>query len=166
MASLDVGGTSTRASSPLLSPPASTIPSTKQSNTLNAFSTLQRRPAYATALLLHPAYQAKYININWLEEWRPSAFESARTIWAEYKDHPVASRLQSTRVLDKPPTKFDTLHHALKVTDHNEEEDELEKFLNGVPTPIFSTPLQWWIRCRGRIWLMMQNQSVSAGHDT
>src|SRR6266480_1610065 len=98
-------------------------------------------PAYATALLLYPAYQAKYININWLEEWRPSAFESARIIWAEYKDRPVTSRLQSTRVLDKPPTKFDTLRHALKVTDHNEEEDELEKFLNGVPILIFSTPL-------------------------
>ena len=33
-------------------------------------------PAYATALLLHPAHRAKYINTNWLEEWRPSAFES------------------------------------------------------------------------------------------
>ncbi len=98
-------------------------------------------PAYATALLLYPAYRAKYININWLEEWRPSAFESARTIWAEYKDHPVTSRLQSTRVLDKPPTKFDTLRYALKVIDHNKEEDKLKKFLNGVPTLIFSTPL-------------------------
>ena len=103
-------------------------------------------PAYATALLLHPAYRARYINTNWLEEWRPSAFESARTIWAEYKDRPVTSRFQSIQVSDKPPTKFESLRRALEVTDHNKEEDELEKFLNGAPTPIFGTPLQWWTR--------------------
>ena len=103
-------------------------------------------PAYATALLLHPAYRAKYINTNWLEEWRPSAFELARIIWAEYKDRPIVSRFQSIQVSDRPPTKFDSLRRALKVTDHNEDEDELEKFLNGAPTPIFSTPLQWWTR--------------------
>jgi hypothetical protein len=103
-------------------------------------------PAYATALLLHPAYRARYINTNWLEEWRPSAFESARTIWAEYKDRPIASRSQPIQVSDKPPTKFDSLRRALEVTDHNGEEDELERFLNGVPTPIFGTPLQWWTR--------------------
>jgi hypothetical protein len=33
------------------------------------------------------------------------------------------------------------LRRALEVTDHNEEEDKLEKFLNGAPTPIFGTPL-------------------------
>ena len=39
-----------------------------------------------------------------------------------------------------------SLRRALEVTDHNEEDDELERFLNGVPTPIFGTPLQWWTR--------------------
>jgi len=51
------------------------------------------------------------------------------------------SRFQLIRVLDKPPTKFDTLHCVLKVIDQNEEEDELKKFLKGAPTPIFSIPL-------------------------
>ena len=103
-------------------------------------------PAHSTALLLHPAYRARYINTNWLEEWRPSAFESARTIWAEYKNRPIASRSQSISVSDKLPTKFESLRRALEVTNYNEEEDELEKFLNGAPTSIFGTPLQWWTR--------------------
>ena len=38
--------------------------------------------------------------------------------------------------------KFESLRRALEVTDHNEEDDELERFLNGAPTPIFGTPLQ------------------------
>lgn len=103
-------------------------------------------PVYATALLLHPAYRARYINANWLEEWRPSAFESARTIWAEYKDRPIALRSQLKQTSDKPPTKFESLRRALEVTDNNKEDDELERFLNGVPTQIFGTPLQWWTR--------------------
>jgi hypothetical protein len=98
-------------------------------------------PIYVTALLLHPAYRVKYINTNWLEEWRPSVFKSVRIIWAEYKDRPIVSRFQLIRVSDKPPTKFETLRRALKVIDQNEEEDELEKFLKGAPTLIFSTPL-------------------------
>ncbi len=42
--------------------------------------------------------------------------------------------------------KIVQLYQDFSVTDHNEDEDELEKFLNGAPTPIFSTPLQWWTR--------------------
>ena len=92
---------------------------------------------YATALLLHPVYRARYININWLKEWRPSVFKSARIIWAEYKDRLIVSRFQSIQVSDKPSTKFEFLRRAFEVTDYNEMENELERFLNGVPTLIF-----------------------------
>lgn len=108
-------------------------------------------PAYATALLLHPAYRAKYINTNWLEEWRPSAFESARTIWAEYKDRPIASKPRSLQASNKPLTKFESLRRALEVADYNTEEDELERFLNGTPTTISGAPLKWWTREEQRI---------------
>jgi len=106
-------------------------------------------PAYATGLLLHPAYRAKYINTHWLEEWRPSAFESARTIWAEYKDRPIPSRSQSRQgTTDKPLTKFERLRRGLEVAEDADDadEDELERFICGTATKISVTPLQWWTR--------------------
>lgn len=38
-------------------------------------------PAYTIILLLHPVMRGKYININWIEEWREPAFKAAQIIW-------------------------------------------------------------------------------------
>lgn len=108
-------------------------------------------PAYATALLLHPAMRARYINTHWLQEWRPSAFKAARMIWEEYKDRPIPSQLSSTSNDDRPPTKFQSLRRALEVIECNNEEDELERFINSAPLPIFGTPLEWWTRQEQRL---------------
>src|SRR5579871_4340074 len=73
MASLDVGGTSTRASSPLLSCPEFTIPSTEQSNvTPNAFSTLQPRPAPPSSTTSQPPKKKRRIK--------------AENTWNEFRD--------------------------------------------------------------------------------
>ncbi len=107
-------------------------------------------PAYATALLLHPAMRGKYINTNWDVEWREPAFNAARTIWQEYKDRPVIST-HSLIYQDKPLSKFQSLRRALEVTEACNEEDELEKFLNTTPYAIHCSPLDWWTREEQRV---------------
>ena len=73
MASLDVGGTSTRASSPLLSCPEFTIPSTERSNVApNAFSTLQPRPAPPSSTTSQPPKKKRRIK--------------AENTWNEFRD--------------------------------------------------------------------------------
>src|SRR2546423_5903582 len=78
MASLDVDGTSTRASSPLPSLPGSTIPSTEQrSSPPNALSTLQRRPAPPSSTPSGPPKKKRMIRAEntWSEFRSPEGDE-------------------------------------------------------------------------------------------
>lgn len=72
MASLDVGDTSTRASSPFSSLPESTIPSAEQSTTPNALSVLQRRPAPPSSTTSEPPTKKRMIR--------------AENTWSEFRD--------------------------------------------------------------------------------
>ena len=64
MASLDADNASTRASSPLLSPPESTIPSTEQSSTPNILSILQRHPAPPSSTTSKPPKKKRIIRVE------------------------------------------------------------------------------------------------------
>jgi len=72
MASLDVGDTSTRASSPFPSLPESTTPSAEQSSTPNALSVLQRRSAPSSSTTSEPPTKRRMIR--------------AENTWSEFRD--------------------------------------------------------------------------------
>src|SRR3954468_23836900 len=102
-------------------------------------------PAYAAALLLHPAMRAKYININWDNEWCGPAITAARRIWQEYKDRPIMTTSKAPQQ-ERTLSKFQSIRRTLEVTEDTSEEDEFEKFVYGNPTTIFCSPLDWWTR--------------------
>jgi hypothetical protein len=70
----------------------------------------------------------------------------------KYKDRPITTQAKRAQIKrDKPLTKFQSLRRALEVTEENEEEDELKKFLNTTPYTIHCSPLEWWTREEQRI---------------
>ncbi|KAM3450574.1 hypothetical protein MY8738_008724 [Beauveria namnaoensis] len=102
-------------------------------------------PIYSTALLLHPSKRLKYLRQNWHADWHEGAIGKARQIWSQYKDYAV-----ETTPKDAPEMElsvFDKLARSLDVTEAEDDDaDELEKFMNGTPCKIASSPLAWWNR--------------------
>ncbi|KJZ69673.1 hypothetical protein HIM_09274 [Hirsutella minnesotensis 3608] len=105
-------------------------------------------PIYATALLLHPSKRLKYLRQNWQDDWHQDAIDKARQIWGQYKDLPISTPL---KVPDDQVSAYDKLARSLDVTEACNDEDELEKFINGSPCKIAVTPLAWWCREEQRI---------------
>jgi hAT family protein len=109
-------------------------------------------PVYATALLLHPSRRKRYIDINWVEDWREPALTAARQLWLEYKDRPISPPTQAeSGNLDRQITAYDLLAQSLDVTEATSDEDEFEKFINSPPHKITGSPLAWWCREEQRI---------------
>lgn len=102
-------------------------------------------PIYSTALLLHPSKRLKYLRQNWHADWHEGAIGKARQIWSQYKDYAVESTPKDAPEMEM--TVFDKLARSLDVTEaENDDADELEKFMNGTPCKIASSPLAWWSR--------------------
>lgn len=101
-------------------------------------------PVYSAALLLHPSKRLKYLRQNWHADWHDGAINKARQIWSQYKD-----LLVETPPVEAPEmymTVYDKLAQSLDVTEADNDEDELEKFINGSPCKIAVSPLAWWTR--------------------
>ncbi|KAM3517794.1 hypothetical protein MY4038_010248 [Beauveria bassiana] len=102
-------------------------------------------PIYSTALLLHPSKRLKYLHRNWHAERHAGAIGNARQIWSQYKDYAVESTVKDAPEMEM--TVYDKLARSLDVTEtDNDDADELEKFINGTPCKIVSSPLAWWSR--------------------
>ena len=77
---------------------------------------------------------------------------AARSLWADYNDRPIFSRpVQPEEGISKPLSKFQSLQLTLNVLEDHENEDELEKFINGIPTHVTGTALDWWAREEQRL---------------
>ncbi|KAJ6437990.1 putative AC transposase [Purpureocillium lavendulum] len=105
-------------------------------------------PIYATALLLHPEKRRRYLDRHWADEWRQTAIDGARLLWAKYKDRPLPSE-SAARSSDerREATPYERIRRSMSVLDEPGDEDEFEKFVNSPPRPMTTnTPLEWWCR--------------------
>ncbi|KID81807.1 Ribonuclease H-like protein [Metarhizium guizhouense ARSEF 977] len=86
-------------------------------------------PVYSAALLLHPSKRLKYLR-------------------------QTGTRIGMTArsgVPEAEMTVYDKLAQSLDVTEAGDDEDELDKFINGSPCKITVSPLAWWARKEQRL---------------
>ncbi|KAJ6440261.1 putative AC transposase [Purpureocillium lavendulum] len=112
-----------------------------------------KNPVYATALLLHPEKRRRYLDRHWPEEWRQTAINGARRLWAKYKDRPLASESASRLRNERgEATPYERIKQSMSVLDKTDDEDELEKFVESAPRHTTTkTPLEWWCRDEQRM---------------
>lgn len=106
-------------------------------------------PVYSAALLLHPSKRLKYLRQNWQADWHDGAISKAKQIWSQYKNLPVETAPKG--VPEAEMTVYDKLAQSLDVTEAGDDEDELDKFINGSPCKVTVSPLAWWARKEQRL---------------
>lgn len=106
-------------------------------------------PVYSAALLLHPSKRLKYLRQNWRADWQDGAINKTRQIWSQYKDCVVETAQKDTPEIEM--TVYDRLAQSLDVTEAGDDEDELEKFINGSPCKITTSPLAGCTRAEQRM---------------
>lgn len=70
-------------------------------------------------------------------------------MWSQYKDLPVETPPVAAREMHM--TVYDRLAQSLDVTEAENGEDELDKFIDGSPCKITVSPLTWWTREEQRL---------------
>lgn len=119
---------------------------------LNKYYTISdQTPVYAAALLLDPSKRRKYIERNWEESWQATAIAAAQQIWLdEYNAMEIPESLRVpldvSTSLGRQRNELDELLSDIAVTGPIlDGADDFETFINGPPTRISGSPLEWWL---------------------
>ncbi|KZL84222.1 ac9 transposase, partial [Colletotrichum incanum] len=117
------------------------------------YSLTAESPLYASALLLHPAFNLKYLKRNWKSDRQVLWVSDAVVALAEYFSRWYPSEEKAIRLFPaqtrEPPREADSFEEwvhaeATMVEDSdNEDPDELERYLQLQRQP-GCDPIEWW----------------------
>ena len=79
------------------------------------YSKTSESPAYAAALVLHPAYKWEYIHSSWEESWIPLAKEAVEELW-KTKYQPTDLSLSFTPSTRTTTNQFTQWKHGKQAT--------------------------------------------------